>query len=41
MERQCIILHETVSQDKIDSSERERWLQVIDIIQGERENLVD
>jgi hypothetical protein len=38
MERQCIILHETVSQDKIDSSERERWLQVIDIIQGEREN---
>jgi HEAT repeats len=38
MERQCIILHESVSQDKIDSSDRERWVQVIDIIQRDPEN---
>jgi HEAT repeats len=38
MERQCIILHESVSQDKIDSSGRERWVQVIDIIQRDPEN---
>jgi hypothetical protein len=31
VQRQCIILHESVTPLQVDSSERERWLQVVDI----------
>jgi hypothetical protein len=32
MQSQCIILHESVMQDEIDSTQREKWLQIFDIL---------